>query len=91
MDAERRAALHTDAGGNYAEENAVCYMQITLASCIGISTEAICADMDAWGYTFRLGSALAWYSQDASEVRCWLVHHGLLLESGTPSWQLRKA
>jgi len=89
MDTTRRAALHTDAGGDYAEEDAVCFLQITLAGRIGLTTAAICADMDAWGYTFRLGSAQAWYTQDADEARAWLVCHGLLLESGAPTWQLR--
>ena len=91
MDATRRAALHTDAGGDYAEEDAVCFLQIVLAGHIGLSTETICADMDAWGYTFRLGSAQAWYTQDAGDARAWLVRHGLLLESGVPSWRLRAA
>jgi len=91
MDATRRAALHTDAGGDFAEEDAVCFLQITLAGHIGLSAEAICADMDAWGYTFRLGSAHAWYTQDAGDARAWLVRHGLLLESGAPTWQLRAA
>ena len=91
MDATRRAALHTDAGGDYAEEDAVCFLQIILAGHIGLSAEAICADMDDWGYTFRLGNAHAWYTQDAGEARAWLVQHGLLLESGAPTWQLRAA
>lgn len=91
MDATRRAALHTDAGGDYAEEDAVCFLQITLAGHIGLTTEAICADMDAWGYTFRLGSARAWYTQDADDARTWLLRHGLILESGMPTWQLRAA
>jgi len=91
MDATRRAVLHTDAGGDYAEEDAVCFLQITMAGHIGLTAETICADMDAWGYTFRLGSALAWYTQDAGDARAWLMHHGLLLESGAPSWQLRAA
>jgi len=89
MDPARRAALHTDAGGEYAEEDAVCYLQITLAGHVGFTTQAICADMDAWGYTFRLGSAQAWYTQDAEEARAWLLRHGLMLESGAPTWQLR--
>lgn len=91
MDAARRAMLHTDAGGNDTEENAVCYLQILLAGHIGISTDKICADMDEWGYTFRLGSALAWYTNDASEVHCWLIQHGLLTETGAPTWKLRVA
>ena len=31
MDEERRSGLDTDAGGDYDEENAVCYLQILLA------------------------------------------------------------
>ena len=31
MPAQRRKNLHTDAGGDYDEENAVCYLQILLA------------------------------------------------------------
>jgi hypothetical protein len=91
MDAARRAALHTDAGGDYAEEDAVCFLQITLADQIGLTTEAICADMDEWGYTFRLGSALAWYERDAEDARTWLIQHGLLTTSGTPTFRLRVA
>jgi len=89
MDATRRAALHTDAGGDYAEEDAVCFLQIILAGYLGITTQAICADMDAWGYTFRLGSAHSWFAQDADDARAWLVQHGLLLESGAPTWASR--
>ena len=31
MSADRRQGLHTNAGGDYDEENAVCYLQILLA------------------------------------------------------------
>lgn len=82
MDSERRAKLHTDAGGEYAEEDAVCYLQVVLAQRLGVSVVEICADMDAWGYSFRLGSAYAWYTQDASDARSWLVDHGLLDNRG---------
>ena len=91
MDPLRRAVLHADAGGEYAEEDAVCYLQILLAGELGIPVDGICADMDAWGYTFRLGSALAWFTQDAAEARSWLVQHGVLTESGAPAWRLRVA
>jgi hypothetical protein len=91
MDAARRAVLHTDAGGEYAEEDAVCYLQIVLAGELDIEPAAICADMDAWGYTFRLGSALAWFERDAGEARAWLVRNGLLTESGKVTFQLRAA
>lgn len=91
MDAERRMHLHTDAGGEYAEEDAVCYLQIVLAAELGLTAEQICADMDAWGYTFRLGSALAWFTQDAADAREWLVRHGLLTVAGEPTFRLRVA
>lgn len=91
MDAERRERLHTDAGGDFAEEDAVCYLQIVLAGELGLSVEAICADMDEWGYTFRLGSAQAWFERDAEDARAWLVRHGLLTEAGAPSFRMRAA
>ncbi len=89
MDASRRAELHTDAGSDTAEEDAVCFLQIVLAGQIGFTPEAICADMDAWGYSFRFGSAQVWYTQDADDARDWLVRHGLLSASGDPTFRLR--
>lgn len=91
MDSSRRKSLHTDAGGEFVEEDAVCFLQIVLAGYIGLSIDAICDDMDAWGYTFRLGSAKAWFQQDAAEAQGWLVKHGLLNETGAPTWKLRAA
>jgi hypothetical protein len=91
MDAARRASLHTDAGGEFAEEDAVCYLQIALAMHAGLSVVSICADMDTWGYTFRLGSAGAWYRHDAEDARAWLVRHGLFTEAGEPTFRLRAA
>ena len=89
MDELRRAALNTDAGGEYAEEDAVCYLQIVLAGELGLTPAAICADMDEWGYTFRLGAALAWYEHDADDARAWLIRHGLLGANGAPTFRLR--
>ncbi|MBI3896951.1 MAG: hypothetical protein HY308_01485 [Gammaproteobacteria bacterium] len=89
MDGERRARLHTDAGGDYDEENAVCYLEIVLAHELGLSAHEICADMDAWGYTFRLGSAYAWFTEDAEDARQWLLNYGLLTPECTPTWQAR--
>lgn len=86
MDAARRARLHTDAGGDYDEENAVCYLQIVLARTLGMTAAATCADMDAWGYTFRLGSAHAWFTGDAEDARAWLRRHGLLTAADAPTW-----
>ena len=82
---DRRAAIHTDAGGTYAEEDAVCYLQIALADRLaGIGRDRLMADMDEWGYTFRLGSARAWFEGDAEDARAWLVERGLLDDAGRP-------
>lgn len=80
MDAGRRRALDRDAGGDFAEENAVCYLQILLADGIpGMSRDRMFADMDAWGYTFQLGSARRWFEQDAADAREWLERRGLIV------------
>ena len=79
MDAERRTGLHTDAGGSDVEEVAVCYLQVLLAECLpGYSRERLFADMDAWGYHFRLGSARRWFEEDAEDARAWLLDRGLM-------------
>ena len=83
MTPERRAGLDTDAGGDDAEECAVCYLQVVLADSLPqVGRERMCRDMDAWGYSFRLGSAAAWFEQDAQDARAWLISHGLLDENG---------
>ncbi len=90
MDPERRAALDTDAAGDYDEENAVCYLQTLLADAIpGFGRERSFADMDAWGYSFRLGSARAWFEQDANDARDWLRREGLIDEGDRPRFRLR--
>lgn len=79
MDESRRQSLHTDAGGDYDEENAVCYLQIILADLIPNFGRARCLqDMDTWGYTFRLGSAKKWFEKDATDAKEWLEKRGLL-------------
>lgn len=91
MDADRRSALHTDAGGDYAEEDAVCYLQILLAGELGVPVSDICDAMDAWGYTFRLGSAQAWFEGDAGDALAWLVLHDLVTAGGRPLYRKRVA
>jgi hypothetical protein len=77
--AERRDAIHTDASDSQAEEDAACYLQILLADALrGVGRDRLMADMDAWGYSFRLGSARAWFERDAEDARAWLVARGLL-------------
>jgi hypothetical protein len=83
MTPERRAGLDTDAGGDDAEESAVCYLQVILAGSLpGVGRERMCRDMDDWGYTFRLGSAAAWFADDAEDSRTWLTRNGLLDAQG---------
>jgi hypothetical protein len=83
MTAERRAGLDTDAGGDDAEESAVCYLQVVLAESLpSVSRERMCRDMDEWGYSFRLGSAATWFADDAGDARHWLIQHGVLDSRG---------
>jgi len=83
MSPERRAGLDRDAGGDDAEESAVCYLQLRLADELpGVGHERLGADMDAWGYSFRLGSTRAWFEEDAADARGWLVRHGILGREG---------
>jgi hypothetical protein len=91
MDQTRRAGLDTDAGGDYDEENAVCFLQILLADEIpGFGRENMLRDMDTWGYTFRLGSARNWFEEDAEETRQWLLTEGLIAAAGKPAFRLRE-
>jgi hypothetical protein len=86
---ERRAQVHTDATDSIEEEDATCYLQIVLADELpGVGRQRLMADMDAWGYSFRLGSTAAWFAQDAENARQWLVEHNLLDERGRPVFPL---
>jgi hypothetical protein len=92
MDQSRRDSLDTNAGGDYDEENAVCYLQILLADEIpGFGRDKMLRDMDTWGYTFRLGSALSWFQKDAEDTRQWLLTEGLISPSGKPAFRLRNS
>ncbi|OHE85676.1 MAG: hypothetical protein A2579_12925 [Lysobacterales bacterium RIFOXYD1_FULL_69_11] len=84
MPAERRASVHTDATDSQEEEDATCYLQIVLADALpGVGRDRLMADMDAWGYTFRLGSTRAWFEHDADDARAWLQARGLLPGGGS--------
>jgi hypothetical protein len=90
MDKSRRDALDTNAGGDYDEENAVCYLQILLADEIaGFDRATMMRDMDTWGYTFRLGSARAWFEEDAKDAQEWLRSKALMTQHDLPTFQLR--
>ena len=91
MDDDRRRGLDTDAGGDFEEENAVCYLQIVLAGQLPDTDRyRMCSDMDRWGYTFRLGSARAWFEQDAEEARQWLLKRRLIGPDGRPEPRIRR-
>jgi len=90
MTPERRAGLDTDAGGDDAEEAAVCYLQLVLAEALPqVGRARLCRDMDEWGYSFRLGNAAAWFAGDAADSRRWLIRHGLLDERGLATYACR--
>ena len=91
MDQQRRDKLHTDAGGTAQEENGVCYLQILLSDFIPeMKQPRMLSDMDAWGYSFRLGSAKAWFEQDAEDALEWLQKNGLALASQQVTFSLRR-
>ena len=74
----RRALVHTDASDSQIEEDSTCCLQILLADELpGVGRARLMADMDAWGYSFRLGSARAWFERDAEDARAWLAERGL--------------
>jgi len=79
MDDERRKNLDTNAGGNYQEEDAVCYLQILLSDYITeMNQKRMMSDMDEWGYSFRLGSAKAWFEEDAEDAHAWLEKNNIV-------------
>ncbi len=76
---ERRAAVHTDATDSIEEEDAVCVLQALLGDVLpGVGRARVLADMDAWGYTFRLGSAAAYFEHDSDAAWRWLQARGLV-------------
>ena len=76
---EKRAHVHTDATDSIAEEDAVCVLLSLLGDAIpGVGAARVFADMDEWGYTFRLGSAREYVERDASDSWDWLADRGLV-------------
>jgi hypothetical protein len=89
MDTTRREKLDTDAGGSAIEENGVCYLQILLSGFIPeMKQKRMLTDMDEWGYSFRLGSARAWFEQDAEDAFEWLVINNIITPDGSSTWKL---
>lgn len=76
---QARTKVHTDATDSVAEEDAVCVLQALLSDELhGVGRERIWADMDEWGYTFRLGSAKAYFENDAQDAFAFLAVRGLI-------------
>ena len=92
MTPARRRKLQCNAGGDELEEAAVCYLQIVLSDYLpGVGRERLMRDMDAWGYSFRLGSAARWFREDAGDAVAWLRAERLLDANGMPRFRLRGA
>ena len=90
MDDKRRMELDTNAGGDYAEEDGVCYLQILLADFIPeLKQERLLSDMDEWGYSFRLGSSKAWFKKDAEDAELWLINNQIITKENIPTWSCR--
>lgn len=90
MSPERRVRLERDAGGDHLEECAVCYLQILLADELSeVGAMRIMSDMDLWGYSFRLGSTLAWWRNDSADAAAWLRAQGILTIDGRLTGQAR--
>ncbi len=90
MSALRRSSVDTDAGGDDIEEAAACYLQVLLADEVhGVGRVRAMRDMDAWGYSFRLGSTSGWFVRDADDAREWLAAHRLIARGGRPAFRLR--
>ena len=76
---ERRALVHTDATDSVEEEDAALVLQVLLGDALpGVGADRVLADMDTWGYTFRLGSAAAYVRGDADAAWAWLRERGLV-------------
>lgn len=79
LPAEKRALVHTDATDSIEEENAVCLLQVLLGETLdGVTREDMFDDMDAWGYSFRLGSTKAYFEDDADDAWEWLRERRLV-------------
>lgn len=91
MSDDRRRGLDRDAGSDDLEESAVCYLQVVLADQLeGVGRDTLMQDMDAWGYSFRLGNTKDWFQNDAADALEFLRNHGLLSSDGEVTFRLRQ-
>jgi hypothetical protein len=90
MDEQRRKKLDTNAGGDYEEEDAVCYLQILLSDFIPeMKQNRMLSDMDEWGYSFRLGSAKGWFEKDAEDAFEWLQKNRVITPENITTFSKR--
>ena len=90
MPESRRRSLDRDARGDDLEESAVCYLQVVLSDYLsGFGRGRMFRDMDAWGYSFRLGSTQRWFESDAEDAGLWLRRRGLIDGDDRSEWRLR--
>ena len=87
-------AIRSDHTGNASsddlEEAAVCYLQILLAAKLaGVGSGRLMQDMDAWGYSFRLGNTRRWFEFDASDAAAWLRERGIVNVDDELTWRVR--
>ncbi|PID61494.1 MAG: hypothetical protein CSB44_06775 [Gammaproteobacteria bacterium] len=54
----------------------------------GYGREAMFRDMDAWGYSFRLGSARRWFEEDAEDALRFLKDRSDKLLDTVPDEQI---
>src|ERR1700729_2454936 len=79
MTPERRAGLERDAGGDDAEESAVCYLQILLADALPEAVSpGVHVPHQSLAPHFRQGSTRAWFEADAADARAWLRTRGVI-------------
>ncbi len=91
MDERRRSGVVRDAGGDDLEEAAVCYLQVILAGYLpDVGSDRLMRDMDAWGYSFRLGSTATWFAEDAEDALEFLRAHDVLTAAGEATYKLRQ-
>lgn len=92
MDPRKRPQVHTDASDSLIEEDAACYLQLVLSAQLAqFGLDRALQDMDSWGYSFRLGSARAWFEGDAEDAAAWLAAHGVVDAQHKPTGQVRTA
>ena len=69
----------------------MCYLQGLLADRIpGYSRTRLFYDMDAWGYSFRLGSARPGSNRMPADARRWLIDHRIIDDAQHPTGLLRR-